>query len=87
MLKRADEGVLDRLLGDVDVAEEADQAGDRPSGFLPEDASDGVGVDVGTAQDSTGGSSWNGRTSTLPWQAAAPSLAQRRAASRSGWRC
>ncbi len=71
-----DEGVLDRLLGEIDVAEEADQAGHRSPGFGTEDA-----LDVDRAQDS--GSSWKGRTSTGPAQAALPSAAHLRAASRS----
>ena len=36
-LERDDERVLDRLFGDVDVAEEADQGGDGTTGLLPED--------------------------------------------------
>ena len=35
-----DERLLDRLLGDVDVAEEADQGGHGPAGLLPEDPGD-----------------------------------------------
>ena len=40
MLERDDEGLLDRLLGGVDVAEDADQARDRPSRLVPEQAVD-----------------------------------------------
>ena len=35
-LEGDDEGLLDRLLGEVDVAEEADQGGDGPAELLPE---------------------------------------------------
>jgi hypothetical protein len=34
------EGLLDRILSEVDVAEDADQGGDRPTGLLPEDPAD-----------------------------------------------
>src|ERR1022692_2289957 len=44
-LHRHQEGVLDRLLGELDVAEEADQRRDRPPVFLPEHAGDGRGVE------------------------------------------
>ena len=62
-----DERLLDRLLGEVDVTEEADQGGDDPAGLGPEDP----------PRSSVGGhavapaSSWNGRTSTGARQAAA----------------
>jgi hypothetical protein len=39
-LERDDEGLLDRLLGGVDVTEDADQARDRPSRLVPEQAVD-----------------------------------------------
>ena len=39
-LDRLDECVLDRLLGDVDIAESADQDSNRPSIFLAEDLLD-----------------------------------------------
>ena len=47
-LARDDERLLDHLFGDVDVAEETDQGGDDPAGFLTEDpfevgGADGVG--------------------------------------------
>ena len=51
-----DEGVLDRLLGDVDVTESADQDSNRPPVFLTEDSLDVCGVQ-------SSASSWNGRTS------------------------
>ena len=83
-LEGDDERLLDRLLGDVDVAEEADQGGDRSAGLAAEDPLDLGGVH-GRRSSGRLGSSWNGRTSTGPWQAAAglgrPSS---RAASRSG---
>jgi hypothetical protein len=37
---RLDEGVLDRLLGDIDIAESADQDCNRPSIFLAENSRD-----------------------------------------------
>ncbi len=39
-LRRHDERFLDRLFGDVDVAEETDQRRDRTSGLVPEDAAE-----------------------------------------------
>jgi hypothetical protein len=51
-----DEGVLDRLLGDVDVTESADQDSNRPPVFLTEDSLDVCGVQ-------SSASSWNGLTS------------------------
>jgi hypothetical protein len=35
-----DEGLLDRVLGEVEVAEDADQRGDRPSRLVAEQAID-----------------------------------------------
>ncbi len=43
--RRDHERLLDHLLGDVDVAEETDQGGDDPTGFLPEDPFELVGVE------------------------------------------
>ena len=63
-LDRDDERLLDRLLGDVDVAEEADQGRDRPAGLLPEDPLDAVPVAIVGHGRYASGSSWNGRTST-----------------------
>ena len=48
LLGRHHERVLDRLLGDVDVAEEADQGRDRPAGLLAEDLLDRALVASGT---------------------------------------
>ena len=39
------EGLLDRVLGEVDVAEDADQGGHRPTGLLAEDPADQRVVD------------------------------------------
>jgi hypothetical protein len=39
-LHRDDEGLLDRLLSQVEVAEDADQGGDRPARLVPEEAID-----------------------------------------------
>ncbi len=39
-LERDDEGLLHRLLGEVEVAEDADQARDRPPRLVPEQAID-----------------------------------------------
>jgi hypothetical protein len=41
-LERGDEGVLDRLLGEIEVAEDADQCRDGPSLLLAEDAIDEI---------------------------------------------
>ena len=41
------EGLLDRVLGEVDVAEDADQGGHRPTGLLAEDPADQRVVDDG----------------------------------------
>ena len=64
-----------RLLGDVDVAEAADQRGDDAAVLLavdPLDRSGGVGRVHPRGQ---AGSAWKGRTSTLPWQAFDASVA------------
>jgi hypothetical protein len=39
-VERHDEGVLHRLLGEVEVAEHADERRDRPPGLLPKQALD-----------------------------------------------
>ena len=75
-LARDDERLLDHLFGDVDVAEETDQGGDDPAGLLTEDPFE-VGAVDGRHVGSGSGSSWNGRTSTGPMQAAEPLAAQR----------
>src|SRR5580765_1028636 len=60
-LARDHERLLDHLLGDVDIAEETDQGGDDPAGFLTEDpfevgCVDGRHVRVRTrARPGTGG--------------------------------
>jgi hypothetical protein len=41
-LQRSNEGLLDRLLGQVEVAEDADQRRDRPPRLSPEQAVDAV---------------------------------------------
>src|SRR5687767_15848475 len=56
------EGVLDRLFGDVDAAEEADQGGHTPAGFGPEDRRNVHGPGRPAY------SPWKGRTSTAPLQ-------------------
>ena len=48
-LQRRDVGVRDRLLGEVEVAEDADQRGDHPPVLLAEDAGDGVVGPIGVA--------------------------------------
>jgi hypothetical protein len=78
------EGVLDRLLGQVDVADDADQDGDRAAVLAAEhrlDLGGGQGGRVG-AQSST--SPWNGRTSIGRPAASASRRPQPSAASRSG---
>ena len=51
-LERRDVGVRDRLLGEVEVAEDADQGRDDPPVLLAEDAGDGVaGVAQASARD------------------------------------
>lgn len=82
-----DEGVLDRLLGAVDVAEEADQGGDDGPPLGAEDPREG-GVRracaVGVRPRGQSTSSWRGRTSTgPPWRASAALRAHSRAPSRS----
>ena len=49
-LEGRDEGVLHRLLGEVEVAEDADERRDRPSGFLAEQAVDDL-VSCGLGND------------------------------------
>jgi hypothetical protein len=39
-LERPDEGLLDGLLGEVEVAQDANERRDRPPGFFPEQAVD-----------------------------------------------
>jgi hypothetical protein len=56
-LEGADEGVLDGLLGEVEVAGDPDQRGDRPALLLAEQAVDGVtgGVRPGKVRPGGGG--------------------------------
>ena len=68
-LERHHEGVLDRFLGEVDVAEEADQGRYRSSGLGAEDPLDLGRVHCGHGAAQPSGSDWNGRTSTVPSQA------------------
>ena len=80
------ERLLDRLLGDVDVPEAADQGGGGRAGLLAEHLRQLRRPDrraTGHPAQASG-SSWKGRTSTLPLQAALPRAARSRAASRSG---
>src|SRR4029453_6968956 len=57
------EGVLDRLLGHVDVAEHPDQHGHGPAVLLAEDTLDLRGGGGGHAGAQSPGSPWKGRTS------------------------
>ena len=77
------ERVLDRLLGDVDVAEDADQDGDRAAVLLAEDPLD-LGRREGRHARATAASLWNGRTSIGRVVAAAALRPHSSAASRSG---
>ena len=47
-----DKRLLDRLFGEVDVAETTDQGGDGPTGLLPEDPLDEVAIGEDLGQDS-----------------------------------
>jgi hypothetical protein len=53
VLERGEEGVLDRLLGAIEIAEDAGEDGDRLSGLAPEQAVDenvlGLGQAVASA--------------------------------------
>ena len=80
------ERVLDGLLGDVDVAEDPDQDGDRPAVLLAEDPLDLGGGTGRHARAQSPGSPWNGRTSIGRVVARASRRPQSRAASRSGAR-
>ena len=70
-LRRDGECLGHGVLGEVDVAEDADQGGRASAGFAPEDLVERVGHP------------WAGRTSTGPSHAAAALAAHSRAASRS----
>ena len=93
-LKSGDEGVLDRFLGEVEVAEDADQGRDRPALFLAEQAVDElVGGGVAEAQPavaptdcwawSADEKSMTGRTSIEPTLAPGHCAARSSASSRS----
>jgi hypothetical protein len=73
------EGVLDRFLGEVDVAEEADEDGDGPAVLGAED-----GLDVDGRRHQSSAWCMNGRTSMAKVVALAAFLPHSRAASRSG---
>ena len=69
------EGLLDRLLGEVDVAEDADQGGDARGPDSSRKTRSMLGPPIPTGSGTCyapPGSSWNGRTSTGPPQAAEP---------------
>ena len=78
------ERLLDRVLGEIDVAEDPDQGGHRPTGLLAEDPADQRVIDDG--QDQPPAVSTNGQTSigdeiSLVTFVAQPSAASRSAAS------
>ena len=75
-LGRDGEGLLDRLLGEVDVAEEADQGGHRASRALPEGALDGGSVGAGHVTTPRGSPGTAGPRPAPP-QASDPLAAQR----------
>ncbi len=92
---RLDERLLGDVLGQLDVPEPPHQPRDDPAVLLTEDPLDrGVGrggparcrvvARVGSRHATRQTSSWKGRTSTLPRQAAEPRRARSMAASRSG---
>ena len=92
---RLDERLLGDVLGQLDVPEPPHQRRDDPAVLLTEDLLDrGVGRGVREGRRVVAGrgsrhatrqtSSWKGRTSTLPLQAAEPRRARSMAASRSG---
>jgi hypothetical protein len=51
MLDRRYEGILDRLLGEVEVADRTDQPGNDAARLLTEDAIDGIERDWSVASD------------------------------------
>ena len=69
MLERRDEGLLNGLLGEVEVSQLADEGRERAAGFLAKDAIDD-GMGIGRARGSTLGrqppNSQIGRTSIAP---------------------
>jgi hypothetical protein len=78
------ERVLDRFLGDVDVAEDADQDRHGASVLLAEHTLDVRNLDAGHARDQPLGVSWNERTSIGRVVARANLPAHSSALSRSG---
>src|SRR5437588_4825204 len=80
-LCRGGEGVLNRVLGEVDVAESADQDRHRPTVLLAEHARD---IRIGDPRPQSSASSWKGRTSIGTWQARVALRPHSSAASRSG---
>ena len=82
-LARDGECLLGHVLGDVDVAEESDQGGDDPTNSSRKMRSRSGAPSAGTVGQASV-SSWKGRTSTGPMQAAQPLAAHSSAASRSG---
>ena len=68
--QRQQQGLLDGLLGQIEIAEAPNERAGQVRGFLAEDASDG-GIYVGRLTASSLGrgdvaASWIGRTSTVP---------------------
>jgi hypothetical protein len=86
MLEGRDEGLLDGLLGEIEVSKLADERRERPPGFLAKDAIDD-GMRIGRASGSTLGrqspNSQIGRTSIAPDWAPGIFAANSRASSRS----
>src|ERR1019366_5878404 len=80
-LARDRERLLHRVFGDVDIAEDADQDGDRTSVLLAKHSRD---ITVVKLASQSCGSSWNGRTSTGIRHSRAAFRAHASAASRSG---
>lgn len=68
-LERDLERVSNRFFGNVDIAEEADQAGDRTPRLAAEHAADLRGIDRFARDAQSSDSSCRGRTSTGPLQA------------------
>ena len=93
-LERGDEGVLDGFLGEVEIAEDADERRDRPPLLFAEEAVDDlVGGGVGKAQPALAPTAWSsgtpvpvsqiGRTSIVPARMPGHCAASSRASSRS----
>ena len=86
MFERRDEGLLDGLFGEIEVAKLADEGRQRATGFLAKDAIDD-GMGIGRARGPTLGrqppNSQIGRTSIAPLWAPGIFAANSRASSRS----